>query len=126
MLKLTMHQRHDLALVILIGGTDVDRSCRWSAVMDAAALRCVTYIRWQSRLNALWVFGEHCSRRLARTQVGGLVRAVQAANGDGVDLAYIEQRHAGDKPAAATEKQGITFERIKLPNVKRGLSTHLS
>ena len=55
-----------------------------------------------------------------RTQVGRLAEAVQAATGDSVDLAYVDQGYTGDRPAAAAEKQGITLELVKLPEAKRG------
>ena len=55
-----------------------------------------------------------------RTQVGKLAEAVQAATGDSVDLAYVDQGYTGDKPAAAAEKQGIKLKVVKLPEAKRG------
>ena len=55
-----------------------------------------------------------------RTQVGRLAEAVQAATGDSVDLAYVDQGYSGDRPAAAAEKQGIKLEVVKLPEAKRG------
>ena len=55
-----------------------------------------------------------------RTQVGRLAEAVQAATGDSVDLAYVDQGYTGDGPAKAAEKQGITLEVVKLPEAKRG------
>ena len=55
-----------------------------------------------------------------RTQVGRLAEAVQAATGDSVDLAYVDQGTTGDKPAEAASKQGIRLEVVKLPEAKRG------
>ena len=55
-----------------------------------------------------------------RTQVGRLAEAVQAATGDSVDLAYVDQGYAGDKPAKAASEQGISLEGVKLPDAKRG------
>ena len=46
---------------------------------------------------------------------------MQAATGDSVDLAYVDQGYSGDRPAAAAEKQGIKLEVVKLPDVKRGI-----
>ena len=55
-----------------------------------------------------------------RAQVGQLARAVQAATGDSVGLAYVDQGYTGDKPAAAARKHGIELEGVKLPEAKRG------
>ena len=55
-----------------------------------------------------------------RAQVGRLAKAVQAATGSSVDLAYVDQGYTGDKPAAAASEQGIRLEVVRLPEVKRG------
>ena len=55
-----------------------------------------------------------------RTQVGKLAKAVQAATGDSVDLAYVDQGYTGDKPAKAAADEGIALEVVKLPEAKRG------
>ena len=55
-----------------------------------------------------------------RPQVGKLAKAVQAATGDSVELAYVDQGHTGDKPAEAAREQGIRLEVVKLPEAKRG------
>ena len=56
-----------------------------------------------------------------RTQVGRLARAVQAAIGNSVELASVDQGYTGDKPATAAGEQGIRLEVVKLPGAKRGL-----
>jgi transposase len=55
-----------------------------------------------------------------RAQVGRLAKAVQAATGDSVDLAYVDQGYTGEKPAKAARAHGIELEVVKLPEVKRG------
>ena len=55
-----------------------------------------------------------------RAQVGRLAEAVQAATGDSVDLAYVDQGYTGEKPAKAAREHGIELEVVKLPEVKRG------
>ena len=54
-----------------------------------------------------------------RAQVGRLAEAVQAATGDSVDLAYVDQGYTGEKPAKAARAHGIELEVVKLPEVKR-------
>ena len=55
-----------------------------------------------------------------RTQVSRLAEAVQAATGDSVELAYVDQGYTGDRPAKAAEKQGIKLEVVKRQDAKRG------
>jgi transposase len=55
-----------------------------------------------------------------RAQVGRLAQAVQAATGDSVDLAYVDQGYTGEKPAKAARTHGIELEVVKLPEAKRG------
>jgi transposase len=55
-----------------------------------------------------------------RDQVGLLAAAVQAATGDRVEVAFVDEGYTGDAPAAAAEAHGIRLEVIKLPEVKRG------
>ena len=52
--------------------------------------------------------------------MGRLAEAVQAATGDSVDLAYVDQGYTGDKPAKAASEQGSRLEVVKLPDAKRG------
>jgi transposase len=54
-----------------------------------------------------------------RDQVGALATAVQAATGQTVELAFVDQGYTGDAPAAAAEEQGIRLEVVKLPEAKR-------
>ena len=55
-----------------------------------------------------------------RDQVARLATAVQAATGDAVEVAFVDQGYTGDEPAAAAATQGIRLEVIKLPEAKRG------
>jgi transposase len=55
-----------------------------------------------------------------RTQVAQLAAAVQAATGEHVELAYVDQGYTGEQPAAAAAVHGIRLEVIKLPGAKRG------
>ena len=55
-----------------------------------------------------------------RAEVGQLAQAVQAATGENVDLAYVDQGYTGEKPAAAAREHGIELEVVKLPEAKRG------
>ena len=55
-----------------------------------------------------------------RAQVAELAAAVQAATGDTVTLAYVDQGYTGDTPRQAAADHGIALEVVKLPDVKRG------
>jgi len=55
-----------------------------------------------------------------RAQVATLAAAVQAATGEHVELAYVDQGYTGDRPAAAAAEQGIALEVVTLDAVKRG------
>ena len=55
-----------------------------------------------------------------RAQVGYLAKAVQAATGDSVNLAYVDQGYTGEKPARAAREHGIELAVVKLPEAKRG------
>ena len=55
-----------------------------------------------------------------RAQVAQLAAAVQAATGQSVEVAFVDQGYTGEKPAAAAAAQGIRLEVVKLPDVKRG------
>jgi transposase len=55
-----------------------------------------------------------------RAQVGELAAAVQAATGDSVEVAFVDQGYTGEEPAAAANAQGIRLEVVKLPEAKRG------
>ena len=55
-----------------------------------------------------------------RDQVGELAAAVQAATGQTVAVAFVDQGSTGDDPAAAAAEHGIRLEVVKLPDAKRG------
>jgi len=55
-----------------------------------------------------------------RAQVGRLAEAVQAATGNSVELAYVDQGYTGETAAEAAAEHGIKLEVVKLPEAKRG------
>jgi transposase len=55
-----------------------------------------------------------------RAQVGALAQAVQAATGENVELAYVDQGYTGEQPAADAVKHGIKLEVVKHHEAKRG------
>lgn len=55
-----------------------------------------------------------------RSQVGALAKAVQAATGQTVEVAFVDQGYTGAIPADEAAAQGIRLEVIKLPAAKRG------
>ena len=55
-----------------------------------------------------------------RAQVGDLAREVQAATGDTVQLAYVDQGYTGEQPAADAAAHGIKLEVVKHTEAKRG------
>jgi transposase len=55
-----------------------------------------------------------------RAQVGVLAEAVQAATGDNVELAYVDQGYTGETAAEAAAQHGIQLKVVKLPEAKRG------
>lgn len=55
-----------------------------------------------------------------RGEVERLAGAVQAATGDSVELAYVDQGYSGQRAAEAAEAHGIQLEVIKLPEAKKG------
>jgi transposase len=55
-----------------------------------------------------------------RAQVSDLAQAVQAATGENVQLAYVDQGYTGDQPAADATKHGMTLEVVKHHEAKRG------
>ena len=52
-----------------------------------------------------------------RGEVERLARAIQAATGDSVELAYVDQGYTGERAAGAL---GIQLEVVKLPEAKKG------
>ena len=55
-----------------------------------------------------------------RAQVGALAEAVQAATGEHVELAYVDQGYTGEKPAAAAQEHGLRLEVVKHHEAKHG------
>src|SRR5205814_686214 len=55
-----------------------------------------------------------------RAQVERLAAAVQAATGEAVELAYVDQGYTGEGPAAEAEAQGVRLEVVKHAEAKRG------
>ena len=55
-----------------------------------------------------------------RSQVGALAEAVQAATGQTVEVAFVDQGYTGATPADEAAAQGIRLEVIKRPTAKRG------
>ena len=55
-----------------------------------------------------------------RAQVGELAQAVQAATGENVQLAYVDQGYTGEQPAADAAQHGMKLEVIKHTEAKRG------
>mgnify|MGYP001619892542 FL=1 len=55
-----------------------------------------------------------------RAQVARLAKRIQAATGDTVQLAFVDQGYTGDDPAQQAARHGIQLEVVKLPHVKKG------
>jgi transposase len=55
-----------------------------------------------------------------RAQVKELAARVQAATGESVEVAFVDQGYTGDTPAADAREHGIRLEVVKLPQAKRG------
>lgn len=55
-----------------------------------------------------------------RAQVAELAEQVQAATGEAVDVAFVDQGYTGEQPAEAAQAHGIRLEVVKLPTAKRG------
>ena len=55
-----------------------------------------------------------------RAQVGALADAVQAATGNTVELAWVDQGYTGEEPAEAAAARGIELAVVRLPEAKRG------
>jgi transposase len=55
-----------------------------------------------------------------RAQVEALAEQVQAATGDSVEVAFVDQGYTGEQPAEDAQAQGIRLEVVKLPTAKRG------
>jgi transposase len=55
-----------------------------------------------------------------RAQVAKLAEDVQAATGESVELAFVDQGYTGERPAGDAAAHGIALEVVKLPEAKRG------
>ena len=55
-----------------------------------------------------------------RDAVGRLAQEVQAATGESVEVAYVDQGYTGERPANAAASHGIRLEVVRLPEAKRG------
>jgi transposase len=55
-----------------------------------------------------------------RAQVADLALAVQAATGENIQLAYVDQGYTGEEPAAAAQLHGMRLEVVKHHEAKRG------
>jgi transposase len=55
-----------------------------------------------------------------RAQVGQLAAAVQAATGQHVEVAFVDQGYPGERAAADAASHGIRLEVVKTPVAKRG------
>jgi transposase len=52
--------------------------------------------------------------------VGELAEAVQEATGESVELAYVDQGYAGERPAEEAQAHGMRLEVVKHEETKRG------
>src|SRR5262245_44916245 len=55
-----------------------------------------------------------------RAQVGDLAQAVQAATGENVQVAFVDQGYTGEQPAADAAQHGMSLEVVKHHEAKRG------
>ena len=55
-----------------------------------------------------------------RAQVAELAAQVQAATGEAIEVAFVDQGYTGDEPAEAAAAAGIRLEVVKLPAARRG------
>ncbi len=55
-----------------------------------------------------------------RAQVGELAQAVQAATGQNVQVAFVDQGYTGEQPAAEAAQHGLRLEVVKHHEAKRG------
>jgi transposase len=55
-----------------------------------------------------------------RAMVGQLAEKVQAATGEAVELAFVDQGYTGEAAEAAAEEYGIRLEVVKLAEAKKG------
>ena len=55
-----------------------------------------------------------------RAEVGDIAKDIQAATGQSVTLAFVDQGYTGERAAEAAQEHGIALEVVKLPEAKRG------
>jgi transposase len=55
-----------------------------------------------------------------RAQVKELAAQVQAATGENVEVAFVDQGYTGEQAAQDAVEQGIKLEVVKLPEAKKG------
>ena len=55
-----------------------------------------------------------------RARVGELANAVQEATGESVELTYVDQGYAGERPAEEAQAHGMRLEVVKHEEAKRG------
>jgi transposase len=55
-----------------------------------------------------------------RAQVAALAEQVQAATGESVEVAFVDQGYTGERPAADAQAHGIRLKVVKLPTAKHG------
>ena len=55
-----------------------------------------------------------------RAQVGELAAQIQAATGDNVELAWVDQGYTGEQPAQGAQAHGIRLDVVKLSEAKKG------
>jgi transposase len=55
-----------------------------------------------------------------RAQVEDLIADVQEATAEHVEIAYVDQGHTGEQPAADASKHGVELCVVKLEEAKRG------
>ncbi|WP_371126662.1 hypothetical protein [Bosea sp. (in: a-proteobacteria)] len=55
-----------------------------------------------------------------RAEVGRMIKAIQVATGDSVEIAFVDQGYTGDRPKQAATEHGIEPDVIKLSEAKRG------
>jgi len=60
------------------------------------------------------------ARAVRQAQVARLAQRVQAATGETVQLAFVDQGYTGEDPAQQAAQHGIQLEVVKLPHVKKG------
>ena len=55
-----------------------------------------------------------------RAEVGRIAKDIQAATGQSVEIAFVDQGYTGERAAAAAAEHGITLEVVKHTEAKRG------